>query len=71
MAHRSYLPPVLCLLVLAALVSAQTPSDKTAQRTRPKPKASATEEVDAVAAQREVLAISLLQNLADDAPKLS
>jgi len=67
MAHRSSLSAFLCLLALAAFVSAQAPSDKTTQRTRSKPKTSSTEEVDAVAAQREVLAISLLQNLADDA----
>ena len=67
MAHRASLPASLCLFTLAALVTAQTPAGKNSQRTRSKPKASSTEEVDAVAAQREVLAISLLQNLADDA----
>lgn len=67
MAHRASLQVCLCLFALAALVTAQTPAGKNSQRTRSKPKASSTEEVDAVAAQREVLAISLLQNLADDA----
>lgn len=67
MAHRASLPASLCLFTLAALVTAQTPAGKNSQRTRSKPKAPSTEEVDAVAAQREVLAISLLQNLADDA----
>lgn len=66
MAHRASLPACLCLFVLATVVAAQAPADKTTQRTRSKPKAPA-EEVDAVAAQREVLAISLLQTLADDA----
>ena len=67
MAHRASLPASLFLFTLAALVTAQTPAGKNSQRTRSKPKAPSTEEVDAVAAQREVLAISLLQNLADDA----
>jgi hypothetical protein len=46
---------------------AQAPADKTAQKSKPKPKAAPAEEVDAVAAQREVLAISLLQSLGEEA----
>jgi len=67
MAHRLSLPAGICLLTLATLITAQTPADKTTRRQRTKPRAAAIEEVDPVAAQREVLAISLLQTLADDA----
>ncbi|HEU4476961.1 MAG TPA: hypothetical protein VFR80_00500 [Pyrinomonadaceae bacterium] len=48
-------------------MAAQSTADKAPSRSRPKPKPAATEEADAVAAQREVLAVSLLQALADDA----
>ena len=67
MVHRSSLSALVCLLTLTTVVVAQAPSDKTSTRTRSKPKAATNEEADAVAAQREVLAISLLQTLADDA----
>lgn len=67
MVFRSSLSALLCLLVFANLVAAQTAADKTPTRNRPKPKTVASEEADAVAAQREVLAVSLLQMLADDA----
>lgn len=67
MVHRSSLSAFVCLLVFATIIFAQAPADKTSQRTRSKPKAANAEEADAVAAQREVLAISLLQTLADDA----
>ena len=67
MVFRSSLPALLCLLVCANLIAAQATADKTPSRNRPKPKPAATEEADAVAAQREVLAVSLLQTLADDA----
>lgn len=67
MVHRSSLSALLCLLTLATFVVAQAPADKTQQGTRSKPKAAASEEADAVAAQREVLAISLLQTLAEEA----
>ncbi len=67
MVHRSSLSAFICLLVFATIIVAQAPSDKSSQRTRSKPKAANTEEADAVAAQREVLAISLLQTLAEDA----
>ena len=67
MVHRSSLSALVCLLTLTTVVSAQAPSDKTSPRTRSQPKAATSEEADAVAAQREVLAISLLQTLADDA----
>ena len=67
MVHRSSLSALVCVLVLVSIVAAQTPATKTSQRTRSKPKITNSEEADAVAAQREVLAISLLQTLADDA----
>jgi hypothetical protein len=67
MVHRSSLSALLCLLTLVSFVAAQAPPDKASQRNRPKSKAVANEEADAVAAQREVLAISLLQTLADEA----
>lgn len=67
MVHRSSLSALLCVLALASIAVAQAPSDKTSQRARSKPKTTNSEEADAVAAQREVLAISLLQTLAEDA----
>lgn len=67
MAPRLSLPAGICLLTLATLITAQTPADKTPRRSRTKPRAAEIAEVDPVAAQREVLAISLLQTLADDA----
>ena len=67
MVHRSSLHAFLCLLALATLVIAQAPAEKSSQKARSKPKAASTEEADAVAAQREVLAISLLQALSEDA----
>ena len=59
MAHRASFPACLCLFALAALVTAQTPAGKNSQRLARSQKLH-HEEVDAVAAQREVLAISLL-----------
>ena len=67
MGHRSSLSALVCVLTLASIVVAQAPSEKPPQRSRSKPKATNSEEADAIAAQREVLAISLLQTLADDA----
>ena len=67
MVHRSSLSAFLCLFLLASLVVAQAPADKGAKRNSSKSKATANEEADAVAAQREVLAISLLQTLAEEA----
>src|SRR5687767_2262441 len=67
MVHRSSLSALVCVLALVSIVAAQTPAAKTSQRTRSKPKTTNSEEADAVTAQREVLAISLLQTLADDA----
>ena len=67
MVHRSFLSALVCVLALASFVAAQAPSEKTSQRARSKPKPNTAEEADAIAAQREVLAISLLQTLADDA----
>lgn len=67
MVHRSSLSALVCVLAIASIAAAQAPSDKTSQRARSKPKTTNSEEADAVAAQREVLAISLLQTLAEDA----
>lgn len=67
MVHRSSLSALVCVLALASIVAGQAPSDKTSQRTRSKPKTADNEEADAIAAQREVLAISLLQSLSDEA----
>ncbi len=67
MVHRSSLSALLCVFALASIAVAQAPSDKTSQRARSKPKTTNSEEADAVAAQREVLAIFLLQTLAEDA----
>lgn len=67
MVHRSSLSALVCVLALASIVAAQAPAEKTSPRARSKPKTNNTEEADAIAAQREVLAISLLQTLADDA----
>ncbi|MGI8918562.1 MAG: hypothetical protein ACR2H6_08155 [Pyrinomonadaceae bacterium] len=67
MVHRSSLSALLCVLALASIAVAQATSDKTSQRARSKPKTTNSEEADAVAAQREVLAVSLLQTLAEDA----
>lgn len=67
MVHRSFLSAFLCLLLLGSLVVAQVPAEKTGKRNNSKSKTTANEEADAVAAQREVLAISLLQTLAEEA----
>jgi hypothetical protein len=67
MGHRFSLSALVCVLALASIFAAQAPSEKTSQQTRSKPKTTNSEEADAVVAQREVLAISLLQTLADDA----
>lgn len=67
MVHRSSLSAFLCLFLLASIVVAQAPADKGAKRNSSKSKTTANEEADAVAAQREVLAISLLQTLAEEA----
>ncbi|MDQ3472855.1 MAG: hypothetical protein M3447_03865 [Acidobacteriota bacterium] len=67
MVHRSSLLALVCVLALVTIAAAQAPLDKNPQRARSKPKTTNSEEADAVAAQREVLAISLLQTLAEDA----
>ena len=70
MVHRSSLSAFVCLLLLTnhrCCPNTLGTFGKTSQRTRSKPKATNSEEADAVAAQREVLAISLLQTLAEDA----
>lgn len=68
MAHRTPLLAILCLLSLASLIYPQAPTEKKdANQRRPsRPKAVKAEEPDPIAAQRQVVAISLLQSLADD-----
>ena len=67
MLQRSSLSASVCLFLISTIAVGQAPTDKTSTRTRSKPKATVSEEADAVAAQREVLAISLLQTLAEEA----
>jgi hypothetical protein len=69
MAQRRSLSAVYCLLFLFSFVHAQSPADKKESNTRKpaKTKAIKAEEVDPAAAQRHVVALSLLQTLADDA----
>jgi hypothetical protein len=69
MAHRASLLAGLCLFAITSIVYAQTPSEKkeTTPRKSSRSKAVKAEEPDPVAAQRQVVAISLLQSLADDA----
>ncbi|MCM3870955.1 MAG: hypothetical protein ND895_09725 [Pyrinomonadaceae bacterium] len=69
MAHRASLLAGLCLMALTSVLYAQAPAEKK-EITPPKSARSKTvkaEEADPVAAQRQVVAISLLQSLADDA----
>lgn len=68
MAHRTPLLASLCLLSLASLIHPQAPADKknTNQGKPSRAKAMKAEEPDPIVAQRQVVAISLLQSLADD-----
>ncbi|MFN2511425.1 MAG: hypothetical protein ABR568_08270 [Pyrinomonadaceae bacterium] len=69
MAHRASLLASLCLIALTSVLYAQAPSEKkeTTPRKSSRSKAVKAEEPDPIAAQRQVVAISLLQSLADDA----
>jgi hypothetical protein len=59
----------LCLIALTSVLQAQTPGEKkeTSPRKSSRNKPVKAEETDPVVAQRQVIAISLLQSLADDA----
>ena len=68
MAHRASLVAGLCLIVFTSTIYAQAPAEKkeTPARKSSSKKPAKVEE-DPAAAQRQVVAISLLQSLADDA----
>jgi hypothetical protein len=69
MAHRASLLAGLCLIALTSVIYAQAPAEKkeTTPRKPSRSKPVKAEEPDPVVAQRQVVAISLLQSLADDA----
>ncbi len=69
MAHRASLLAGLCLIALTSMLYAQAPAEKKeiTPRKSSRSKAVKAEEPDPIAAQRQVVAISLLQSLADDA----
>ena len=69
MAHHASLLAGLCLVALTSVLNAQAPAEKKeiSPRKLPRSKAVKAEEPDPVAAQRQVVAISLLQTLADEA----
>lgn len=69
MAHRASLLAGLCLITLTSVLYAQAPAEKkeTTPRKTSRSKTIKAEEPDPIAAQRQVVAISLLQSLADDA----
>lgn len=69
MAHHAPLLASLCLIAFTSVLYAQAPSEKaeTTPRKTSGSKAVKAEEPDPVVAQRQVVAISLLQSLADDA----
>ena len=68
MAHRAPLLASLCLLSLVSVGYSQSPAEKkTTSAAKPsRAKALKAEEVDPIVAQRQVVAVSLLQSLADD-----
>ena len=68
MAHRAPLLASLCLLSLVSVNYSQAPSEKksTNQAKNSRAKALKAEEIDPIVAQRQVVAVSLLQSLADD-----
>ena len=68
MAHRAPLLASLCLLSLVSVGYSQSPTEKkTTSAAKPsRAKALKAEEVDPIVAQRQVVAVSLLQSLADD-----
>lgn len=69
MAHRAFPLASLCIIVLTSVLYAQAPAEKKeiTPRKTSRPKPVKAEEPDPIAAQRQVVAISLLQSLADDA----
>lgn len=69
MAHHACLRAGLCLVALTSVLYAQAPGEKadTTQRKSSSSKEVKAEEPDPIVAQRQVVAISLLQSLADDA----
>lgn len=69
MAHHASLLAGLCLFALSSIVCAQAPAEKKeiTPRKSSGSKTAKAEEPDPVAAQRQVVAISLLQSLAEDA----
>ncbi len=69
MAHRASLLAGLCLIALNSQLYAQAPAEKKeiTPRKSSRSKPVKVEEPDPVVAQRQVVAISLLQSLADDA----
>jgi hypothetical protein len=69
MAYRASLLAGLCLIALTSVLFAQAPAEKkeTTPRKSSRSKPAKAEEPDPIAAQRQVVAISLLQSLADDA----
>jgi len=68
MAYRAPLLASLCLLLLVSVGYSQSPTEKkTTSAAKPsRAKALKAEEVDPIVAQRQVVAVSLLQSLADD-----
>jgi hypothetical protein len=69
MSHRASLLASLCLIAITSVVYAQAPAGKKelTPRKSSRNKPVKAEEADPVVAQRQVVAISLLQSLADDA----
>jgi hypothetical protein len=69
MAYRASLLAGLCLIALTSVLFAQAPAEKkeTTPRKFSRSKPAKAEEPDPIAAQRQVVAISLLQSLAEDA----
>ena len=69
MAHRASLLAGLCFIALNSVLYAQAPAEKKelTPRKSSRSKTAKAEEPDPIAAQRQVVAISLLQSLADDA----
>ena len=66
MAHRAPLVASLCLLSLVSISYSQAPTAKKSTNQATRAKALKAEEVDPIVAQRQVVAVSLLQSLADD-----
>lgn len=69
MAHRAFPLASLCIIALTSLLYAQAPAEKKelTPRKASRPKPVQADEPDPIAAQRQIVAVSLLQSLADDA----